>query len=87
MQHHLFQSSHDLDLGQICKITRSGRRDQITEGQHINPILLGPGDAGFMANFSFPIDCAGHCWLEDHQGRFRLLSGEDHVASKKVRKS
>ena len=42
----------------------------------MKPILKGPGDACFMPNFSFP---AQWNWLDNHQRRFRLNSGEGQV--------
>ena len=56
--------------------TWSGHRGQVTKGQHMNPILIGPRDACFMANFSFPTQWH---WSNDYQRRFRLLSGEGQV--------
>ena len=58
----------------------SGHGDKVTKGQHMNPILLGPCDACFTAIFSFPTQ---RCWLDDHQGRFRLLSDGGQVKALK----
>ena len=62
---------------------RSGHRGQITKGQHMKQILIClcvhacmSYACMFMAKFSFPTQ-----WnlLDDHQRRFRLLSGEGQV--------
>ena len=54
----------------------SDPRGQVTKGQHMKPILIGPCDACFMVNFSFPTQWN---WLDGHQRRLRLLSGEAQV--------
>ena len=56
--------------------TRSCHKGQVTKGQHMKPILLGPCDACLISNFSLSTQW---CWLDNHRRRFRLLSGEGQV--------
>ena len=58
---------------------RSGHRGQVTKGQHMNPNSILPCDACFKANFSLPAQLH---WLDDHQIRFRLLSGGVQVKTR-----
>ena len=55
---------------------RSSQRGQVTKVQHMDQIFIGPCDACFMTNFPFQTQW---CWLDDHQRRLRLLSGEGKV--------
>ena len=48
---------------------RSGHRGQVTKGQHMKPILIGPCDACFMVNFSFPTQWNWlECWTTIRDG-------------------
>ena len=59
--------------------TRSGHRGPVTKGQH-KPNFTGAVWCMFYGQYLF---LSQWCWLDDHQGRFRLHSGGGQVKVKK----
>ena len=55
---------------------RSGNKVQVTKSQHMNKFEWGRVMHVSWPIFSFPTQW---CWLDDHQRRLRLLSGEGQV--------
>ena len=56
----------------LIKVTaiRPGHREQVTKGQHMHQMLMGPCDACFMASFHFQLNGNGKTTIRDGLGYF-----------------